>query len=317
MILRVSKLTTGLFFRSFVTRRHTNWRLGDPWCRSDKEILQPHLRRRRLSAGIVASSAGAEVPRKMAMGQDTKLDEIDREGVDENKELGSRVDVITEGKMVVEKGEEKSDTEVATAEDDKKEEVESHRPGEWFRLTGACSLVLHLGDITKWYKDGKTDAIVNAANEMMLGGGGVDGAIHRAAGKSLFMYCSKVPEVSRGVRCPIGSAVITPGFNLPVAQVIHTVGPMYHREEDPAHVLGKAYKKSVSVAKKSGVKYVAFPAISCGVYGYPYEEAAKVSIQALQESAGDLNEVHFVLFEEGTYRAWLAYAEGNLERLTA
>jgi len=102
-----------------------------------------------------------------------------------------------------------------------------------------------------------------------------------------------------------------------VAQVIHTVGPMYHKEEDPAVILGKAYKRSIAVAKKSGVKYIAFPAISCGIYGYPYEEAAKVSIQALQESAGELLEVHFVLFEEGTYGAWLAYAEENLDRLTA
>lgn len=148
----------------------------------------------------------------MAMGQDTKLDEIDREGVDEKKELESKVDGVTEEKMVVEQQQEAKSEEVATTEDDQKEEVESNRPGEWFRLTGACSLVLHRGDITKWYKDGKTDAIVNAANEMMLGGGGVDGAIHRAAGRSLYMYCSKVPEVSRGVRCPIGSAVITPGI---------------------------------------------------------------------------------------------------------
>ncbi|XP_073389882.1 uncharacterized protein [Physcomitrium patens] len=199
--------------------------------------------------------------------------------------------------------------------DEKKMEVES-RPGKWFRLTGSCTLALHRGDITKWSKDGRTDAIVNAANEMMLGGGGVDGAIHRAAGRKLYEACMKVPEVSRGVRCPVGSAVITPGFKLPVSRVIHTVGPMYHKEADPAFVLSKAYKKSISVAKKDKVKHIAFPAISCGIYGYPYEEAAKVSIQALRETAGDLLEVHFVLFEQGTYNAWLAEAEKKLESLT-
>lgn len=247
-----------------------------------------------------------------------KLDKVDKKGANDVKEeVDRRTDDMDNGcDGSPEEQNEKRDEVDRKGADDKKEEVGS-RTGDWFHLTGPCSLVLHRGDITKWFKDGKTDAIVNAANEMMLGGGGVDGAIHRAAGRKLFDACFKSPEVARGVRCPIGSAVITPGFRLPVAQVIHTVGPMYHKEEDPAGILGKAYKRSIALAKKSGVKYVAFPAISCGIYGYPYEEAAKVSIQALQESAGDLLEVHFVLFEEGTHGAWLAYAEENLDRLSA
>jgi len=108
--------------------------------------------------------------------------------------------------------EERVDTEDGKKTDDKKQEEVASWEGESFRLTGSCSLVLHRGDITKWYKDGKTDAIVNAANEQMLGGGGVDGAIHRAAGRDLLEACRKVPKVLRGVRCPVGRAVITPGI---------------------------------------------------------------------------------------------------------
>jgi len=109
---------------------------------------------------------------------------------------------------------------------------------------------------------------------------------------------------------------ILAGFKLPVAHVIHTVGPVYDTERDPASLLSEAYKNSVTLAIEKELKYIAFPAISCGVYGYPYDEAAEVSIQVLQESAGQLLEVHFVLFEAGTYAAWLAEAKNKLERLS-
>lgn len=109
---------------------------------------------------------------------------------------------------------------------------------------------------------------------------------------------------------------ILAGFKLPAAHVIHTVGPVYYIERDPASLLSEAYKNSVSLAIEKELKYIAFPAISCGVYGYPYDEAAEVSIRVLQESAGQLLEVHFVLFEAGTYAAWLAEAENKLERLS-
>lgn len=117
---------------------------------------------------------------------------------------------MVEGGKKIEQ-EEKFDTENGKETDDKNQEEVASVEGESFRLTGSCSLILHRGDITKWYKDGATDAIVNAANEWMLGGGGVDGAIHRAAGRELLEACKKVPEVSSGVRCPVGRAVITPG----------------------------------------------------------------------------------------------------------
>ena len=131
------------------------------------------------------------------------------------------------------------------------------------------------GDITKL----EVDAIVNAANQVMLGGGGVDGAIHRAAGKELFGACLKVPEVRPGVRCPTGEARITPGFNLPAKYVIHTVGPVYRdgRHGEPEK-LANCYRNSLALAADNGCKSVAFPCISTGVYGYPIEDAAKIAM---------------------------------------
>ena len=131
------------------------------------------------------------------------------------------------------------------------------------------------GDITTL----AVDAIVNAANQVMLGGGGVDGAIHRAAGKELFEACLKVPEVRPGVRCPTGEAQITPGFKLPAKFVIHTVGPVYR---DGAHgepeKLAACYRNSLALAAENGCKSIAFPCISTGVYGYPIEDAAKIAV---------------------------------------
>ena len=133
----------------------------------------------------------------------------------EEKEAGKRPEDVPEQNEKEDGDEDEEDEGEEEEEDDDEEEEEEEedrlRVGERFQLTGSSSLVLQRGDITKWCVDGKTDVIVNAANEMMLGGGGVDGAIHRAAGKKLLDACYKVPEVSRGVRCPVGSAVITPG----------------------------------------------------------------------------------------------------------
>ena len=126
------------------------------------------------------------------------------------------------------------------------------------------------GDITTL----AVDAIVNAANQVMLGGGGVDGAIHRAAGPELYEACLKVPEVSPGVRCPTGEARITPGFRLSAKYVIHTVGPVYR---DGQH--GEPEK----LAAKNGCKSIAFPCISTGIYGYPKEEAAKIAVREVRE----------------------------------
>jgi len=144
------------------------------------------------------------------------------------------------------------------------------------------------------------DAIVNAANERMLGGGGVDGAIHRAAGSQLLDACRKAPEVRPHVRCPTGQARITGGFNLPARFVIHTVGPVYSGGQcGEADLLAACYRNSLTLACDNGVRTIAFPAISCGVYGYPIDEAARIAIATVADFlAGDeqLTEVILVAF---------------------
>ena len=135
------------------------------------------------------------------------------------------------------------------------------------------------GDITTL----ALDAIVNAANERMLGGGGVDGAIHRAAGPELYEACLKVPEVRPGVRCPTGEARITPGFRLPAKFVIHTVGPVYRDgQHGEPEKLAACYRNSLALAAENGCTSIAFLCISTGVYGYPIEEAAKIAVREVK-----------------------------------
>jgi O-acetyl-ADP-ribose deacetylase (regulator of RNase III) len=156
------------------------------------------------------------------------------------------------------------------------------------------------GDITRQ----QVDAIVNAANSSLLGGGGVDGAIHRAAGPGLLEEC-------RGLDgCPIGQARITKGYKLPARYVIHTVGPVWRQgSHDEAELLASCYRQSLSLAAQYGCETVAFPAISCGVYGYPLDQAARVSLDATCKflKSGDLPAlVRWVMFDEAAYDAWLA-----------
>ena len=135
------------------------------------------------------------------------------------------------------------------------------------------------GDITTL----AVDAIVNAANQPMLGGGGVDGAIHRAAGPELYEACLAVPEVRPGVRCPTGEARITPGFRLPAKFVIHTVGPVYRdgRHGEPG-LLAACYRNALALAAEHACRSIAFPCISTGVYGYPIEDAAKIAVREVR-----------------------------------
>ena len=160
------------------------------------------------------------------------------------------------------------------------------------------------GDITTL----AVDAIVNAANQVMLGGGGVDGAIHDAAGDELYEACLKVPEVRPGVRCPTGEARITPGFKLPAKFVIHTVGPVYReitapcggsrpmgkrtrraervpRQHGESEKLAACYRNSLALAAENGCKSSAFPCISTGIYGYPKEDAAEIAVREVSSGS--------------------------------
>lgn len=182
-----------------------------------------------------------------------------------------------------------------------------------FVLRDTCTALIQQGNITKV----AVDAIVNAANERMLGGGGVDGAIHTAAGPALLDACRKVPEVSHGVRCRRGEARITPGFDLPARFVIHTVGPVYQSAEASAPVLAAAFRSSLDLANEHGLKTIAFPAVSCGIYGYPPADAAAIAFDTCRHHAGGLNEIRFVLFGSDSYECWLGVAEGMLEAAEA
>jgi O-acetyl-ADP-ribose deacetylase (regulator of RNase III) len=158
-------------------------------------------------------------------------------------------------------------------------------------------------DITKL----DVDAIVNAANERMLGGGGVDGAIHRAAGPELVEACRAVAEVSPGVRCPTGEARITPGFRLLARWVIHTVGPVWcgGAAGEPA-LLASAYRSSIALATERGLASIAFPAISTGVYGYPADAAARIAVRESRAFAGEVRLVAFDTVSRAALEAALA-----------
>ena len=156
-------------------------------------------------------------------------------------------------------------------------------------------LTLIQGDITEQ----ETEAIVNAANTSLLGGGGVDGAIHRAGGPSILEECKKIRAKQGG--CPIGEAVITTGGNLKAKYVIHTVGPIWsegRRNEDL--FLGNVYKNSLSLARDKGIQSLSFPSISTGAYGFPIERAADIALSTVRDflETHTFKEVRFVLFSE-------------------
>jgi O-acetyl-ADP-ribose deacetylase len=161
-------------------------------------------------------------------------------------------------------------------------------------------IVLATGDITKQ----QADAIVNAANSSLMGGGGVDGAIHRAGGPDILEECKKIRQDRYPDGLPTGKAVATTGGNLPVRWVIHTVGPVYAKSEDRSGLLASCHTESLSVADELGARTVAFPAISTGVYGYPIGDAAAVAVKAVAQARTAVDEVRFVLFDDGALRAF-------------
>lgn len=161
------------------------------------------------------------------------------------------------------------------------------------------------GDITKL----AVDAIVNAANSSLLGGGGVDGAIHRAAGPHLLVECVKL----RG--CATGEAKMTWGYDLPAKHIIHTVGPVWHGgySTEPEH-LANCYRHSLALAEKNHIKTIAFPAISTGIYGYPLDQATKIAVDetiAYLNKGTSIEKVIFVAYDKKTYDSYLAQLAGR------
>ena len=155
------------------------------------------------------------------------------------------------------------------------------------------------GDITGL----EVDAIVNAANSGLLGGGGVDGAIHRKAGPGLLAECREIRRSAFPQGLPTGKAVITKGYDLPAGHVIHTVGPVYSRRKDRSNLLQSCFTESLRIAEENSLTSIAFPAVSCGVYGYPREEAARIAKDAIGSfQYGSLERVILCLFDEETYR---------------
>ncbi len=175
-------------------------------------------------------------------------------------------------------------------------------------IINQTKLSLIQGDITQQ----KTDAIVNAANPSLMGGGGVDGAIHRAGGPAILEECKKI-VAQKGHLSP-GKAVMTTGGKLKAKYVIHTVGPIWRGgTKDEAKILASAYQESLKLATENKLTSISFPSISTGAYGYPVNEAAQVALKAtisfLQENITSLKEVVFVLFDSRTYQAYLKALE--------
>ena len=166
----------------------------------------------------------------------------------------------------------------------------------------STSLTLIHGDITEQ----AVDAVVNAANSSLLGGGGVDGAIHRRGGPEILDECRALRAAQYGRGLPTGQAVATTAGRLPARWVIHTVGPVWAKSEDRSELLASCYRESLRIADDLGARTVAFPAISTGVYRWPMEEAARIAVETVRDTDTAVEEVRFVLFDAQAFAVFAA-----------
>ncbi|MFJ3715322.1 O-acetyl-ADP-ribose deacetylase [Streptomyces sp. NPDC090057] len=164
------------------------------------------------------------------------------------------------------------------------------------------TITLVQGDITRQ----SADAIVNAANSSLLGGGGVDGAIHRRGGAAILEECRELRASQYGKGLPTGQAVATTAGALDARWVIHTVGPVWSATEDRSELLASCYRESLKVADELGARTVAFPAVSTGVYRWPMDDAARIAVRTVRDTPTSVEEARFVLFDERAYEAFAA-----------
>ena len=167
-------------------------------------------------------------------------------------------------------------------------------------MTTGTTIRLVQGDITRQ----SADAIVNAANSSLLGGGGVDGAIHSRGGPAILEACRKLRASHYGKGLRTGQAVATTAGELDAQWVIHTVGPVHSRAEDRSDQLASCYRESLRVADELGARTVAFPAVSAGIYGWPMDDAARIAVETVRAAEASVEEVTFVLFDEAAYEAF-------------
>ncbi|MFG6202520.1 O-acetyl-ADP-ribose deacetylase [Nonomuraea sp. JJY05] len=158
-------------------------------------------------------------------------------------------------------------------------------------------ITLVKGDITEQ----RTDAVVNAANSSLMGGGGVDGAIHRRGGPEILEECRKLRAGHYGKGLATGQAVATTAGRMPAKWVIHTVGPVYSMSVDRSELLASCYRESLRVADSLGARSVAFPAISTGIYGWPMDDAARIALDTVRQADTSVEDVRFVLFDSAAY----------------
>ncbi len=164
----------------------------------------------------------------------------------------------------------------------------------------SARIVLVLGDITEQ----DVDAVVNAANSSLMGGGGVDGAIHRRGGSAILDQCKKLRATDWPDGLPTGQAAVTTGGNLPAQWVIHVVGPVFAKKEDRSHLLASCYREALRCADEIGARTVAFPAVSAGIYGWPMHDAARIAVTTVGNTPSSVEHARFVLFSEDAYAAF-------------